>query len=221
MVEFSKKNPLLWLLAQVFLELTDWAEVSMKNRSLLLLLLTLLLSTPAFAQSPAPSPVPQKKVTGSDDVVRTTTNLVQLDVVVTDKEGKPVTDLQPEDFEIIEDQHKQQITNFSYIMLGPNASISQPADVPRKTGAPVAPAPLRPEQVHRTIALVVDDLGLSFESIISVKDALRKFVNTQMQPNDLVAVLRTSRGIGSMQQFTSDKRQLDAAIKGINWYPSG
>lgn len=193
----------------------------MKSGSLLLFLLTSLSFTPALAQSPTPSPVAQKTVRGSDDVVRTTTNLVQLDILVTDKEGKPITDLQPEDFDITEDQKKQQITNFSYISVGPSVSISQPAGATKRTGPPVAPAPLRSEEVHRTLALVVDDLGLSFESIISVKEALRKFVNEQMQPNDLVAILRTSRGMGSTQQFTTDKRELLVAIDGINWYASG
>ena len=198
----------------------------MKKRSFFLFVLTLLPFTSALGQRPAPttSPAPQKQETPADEVLRVTTNLVQLDVVVTDKEGRHVTNLRPEDFEIIEDKDKQQITNFSYIKLGPPVTISQPvvtAAANNKSGTPVAPAPLRPEQVHRTIALVVDDLGLSFESVVSVKEALRKFVNEQMQSNDLVAVLRTSRGVGSLQQFTSDKRLLLAAIDNINWYAGG
>jgi VWFA-related protein len=187
----------------------------MKRQMLLAFVLTFSFLTPLTGQEP----------TKQGDVVRVTTNLVQLDVVVTDKEGKHVTDLRPEDFEIVEDKDKQQITSFSYVTLGPPVTISQPTVPnigPSKTGTtPIVPAPLRIEQVHRTIALVVDDLGISFESIISVKDALKKFVNQQMQPNDLVAILRTSRGIGSLQQFTSDKRQLLAAIDQISWYPSG
>src|SRR5882724_12478043 len=115
----------------------------MKDRIVLLLLLTLISFIPVLAQSPTPSPSPQKKAGGSDEVVRTTTNLVQLDVVVTDKEGKPVTDLQPQDFEITEDKGKQQITNFSYIILGPSVTISPPAAGSKKTEAPVAPAPVR------------------------------------------------------------------------------
>lgn len=197
----------------------------MKNRSLILLLLALLPFTPALGQQPTPTPVPQKQEPPSDEVLRVTTNLVQLDVVVMDKDGRHVTDLRPEDFEITEDKDKQQITNFSYITLGPSVTTSQPT-VPKtglsKSGTtPIVPAPLKLDQVHRTIALVVDDLGLSFESIISVRDALKKFVNEQMQPNDLVAILRTSRGVGSLQQFTSDKRQLLAAIDSISWYPAG
>jgi len=195
----------------------------MKNRSLILLLFALLPFTQALSQAQTPSPSSQK--TPAEDVLRVTTNLVQLDVVVTDKEGNHVTDLHPEDFEIVEDKDKQQITSFSYVTLGPSITVSQPT-LPNtgrsKPGtAPIVPAPLRPDQVHRTIALVVDDLGLSFESTVSVRDALKKFVNQQMSANDLVAVLRTSRGIGSLQQFTSDRRQLLVAIDQISWYPSG
>jgi VWFA-related protein len=195
----------------------------MKTRPLILLLLALVPFTPAFGQGQTPSPSPQK--TPGEEVVRVTTNLVQLDVVVNDKDGNPVTDLRPEDFEVVEDKDKQQISFFSYITLGATGTVSQPAVLsagPGKSGTtPIVPSPLRLDQVHRTIALVVDDLGLSFESIASVKQALKKFVNEQMQPNDLVAILRTSRGIGSLQQFTSDRRQLQAAVDNINWYASG
>lgn len=189
--------------------------MTLRTLSVLLFLLAVVVSVSAQSAKPSPTP-PQKPATSDDDVIRTSTNLVQIDVVVTDKEGKPVVDLQPEDFEVTEDKAKQAITNFSFVNLGSRVSISKP-DVKSK----VAPAPITPEQVHRTIALVVDDLGLSFESITSVKTALRKFVNEQMSDSDLVAVLRTSRGMGSIQQFTTDKAQLLAAIDGISWFASG
>ena len=57
----------------------------------------------------------------------------------------------------------------------------------------VAPAQLRREQVRRTVALVVDDLGLSFESIGFVRQALKEFVDEQMQPTDLVALFCEQR----------------------------
>ena len=185
----------------------------MKNTLVFSVLLTVLMFGTAVSQTPKPSPDPQKQ---GDDVVRTTTNLVQLDVVVTDKDGNAVVDLTPDEFEITEDKSKQSITNFSYISLAPTVTITQP-----RNGTPVAPAPIRPEEVRRTIALVIDDLGLSFESLASVKTALRKFVNEQMSPTDLVAILRTSRGMGSLQQFTTDRNQLLAAIDGISWFASG
>ena len=72
----------------------------------------------AFAANSQTSPPDQQKPPGQEEVVRVTTNLVQVDAVVTDKSGKQVTDLRPEDFEIVEDGHPREITNFSYITLG-------------------------------------------------------------------------------------------------------
>ncbi|HEV3469452.1 MAG TPA: VWA domain-containing protein, partial [Pyrinomonadaceae bacterium] len=88
-------------------------------------------------------------------------------------------------------------------------------------GPPPPPVRLRPEQVRRTVALVVDDLGSSFESVAYIRQALRKFVDEQMQPGDLVAVLRTSAGVGALQQFTSDRQILHKAIDRVRWYPLG
>jgi VWFA-related protein len=202
----------------------------MKKKSSLTFMLLLSLAVNAAAQTPAtpqPSaapapPRPQQQQSGEDEVVRISTNLVQVDVTVTDKNGKPVTDLRPEEFEIREDDRPQKITNFSYVSLentgGQPVATSPPAD---KNGPPVPPARLRPEQVHRTIALVVDDLSLSFRSAYDARQALKKFVDQQMQPGDLVAIIRTGGGIGALQQFTSDKRQLYAAIERVRFNLSG
>jgi VWFA-related protein len=193
-------------------------EIVMSRQTLLAFVLTLSLLAPVAGQNPK-QPDNQTK----EDVVRVTTNLVQVDVAVTDQDGKQVTDLNPQEFEVIEDGRKQAITNFSYISTDINAS-SQPSNTaqpPSKNAPKVQPASLRPEQVRRTAALVVDDLGLSLESLGYVREALRKFVDEQMQPNDLVAIILTSAGSGSLQQFTSDKRKLYAAIERVNWHPNG
>jgi VWFA-related protein len=178
--------------------------------------------TPA-AQTPTPTPTPQEEP--EEDVVRITSNLVQFDAVVTDKQGRPVTDLRPEDFEVYANGRKQEVTNFSFITAEPGATPSaQPTPRPRnadKSAPPLPPARLKPGQVRRTVALVVDDLGTSFESLASVRGALKKFVDEQMQPGDLVAIMRTSAGMGALQQFTGDKRVLYSAIERVRWYPMG
>jgi VWFA-related protein len=68
---------------------------------------------------------------------------------------------------------------------------------------------------------VVDDLGLSFESIHYVRNAIRKFVDEQMKPGDMVAIIRTGAGVGALQQFTTDKQLLYAAIDRIKWNAYG
>ena len=160
-----------------------------------LLLSSLLLPIRGQQPQPAPSPVPQRTPPAADeqDVVRITTNLVQVDAVVT-KDGRPVTDLKPEDFEIAEDGRPQTITNFSYVSNSSAKSVTKaPAKAPGpdNTSAPIIPPALHPDDVHRTIALVVDDLGMSQESTIDTRQRLRKFVNEELQPNDLVV---TSKG---------------------------
>jgi VWFA-related protein len=175
--------------------------------------------------TPQQTPTPAPQTEADEEVVRITSNLVQFDAVVVDKQGRPVNDLGPEDFEVTLGGERQQITNFSYV-----SNVAEPAAAERASEAkrpaerdapPVPPARLRPGQVRRTIALVVDDLGASFESTAHIRRALKKYVDEQMQPNDLVAVIRTSAGMGALQQFTSDKRQLHAAIERVRWYPSG
>jgi VWFA-related protein len=208
------------------------------NRNHLLAVILITQLTPgAFAQErpksiPEPSPTPQQTTPqprqqpekpDEDDVVRITTNLVQVDAVVTDKNGKIVTDLKADEVQISEDGRQQKITNFSYVTTATTEAATPPPrpSAADKNAPPVPSARLKPEDIRRTIAVVVDDLGLSFESTYYVRRALKKFVDEQMQPGDLVAIIRTSGGMGALQQFTSDKRQLYAAIERVKWFSSG
>lgn len=194
----------------------------MKQSILALGLICALLTPIAGQQSgaPAPSP-PQKPSPDNEDVVRITTNLVQIDAVVTDRRGRHIDDLRPEEFEIYEDGRPQKISNFTYV----NAQTESKAQTTEITESdkthPRPPEQLRPEQVRRSIALIVDDLGLSFESTHFVRNALRKFVDEQMQSGDMVAIIRTGAGVGALQQFTTDKRLLHAAIDRLKWNAFG
>ena len=174
---------------------------------------TLFFFTTAPAQTPAPTPPPGDET----DVVKITTTLIQVDVTVTDKKGNIVTDIKPEEIEIYENGEKQTITNFSFVS---NVRSTDKRTMV-KDATILPPSTVRPENVRRTIALVVDDLTLSFESTYFVRRALKKFVDEQMQEGDLVAIIRTGAGIGALQQFTTDKRQLHAAIEKVRWSSVG
>ena len=178
-----------------------------------------LFSIASFAQNRPPTSVSE-----DEDVVKISTNLIQIDVSVTDDEGKQVIDLKPEDFEIYEDNRKREISNFSYV------SVNKPTTDKNNSPAKIEPKQnkaealkntppitniLRQSQVRRTIALVMDDLSISFAGNKFVKDALKRFVNEQMEPGDLVAIIRASGGSGVFQQFTGDKRLLLASIDKI------
>ena len=208
------------------------------RRSLTALLLCSQFALTTVAQQPAPWPPPmpeapvrrktdaqkptqpaQPKRDDDLDIVKITTNLVQVDAIVTDEKGKPVTDLRSNEVEILEDGKVRDISNLSYISLAPKKSEST-SESKSADNAVAPPVPLKPEQTRRTMALVVDDLGLSFDSSTYVRRSLKKFVDEQMGPNDLVAIIRSGSGIGALQQFTNDKRQLYAAIERVKWNPN-
>ncbi len=204
----------------------------------LLLSFSFLLNLPAQSQRPPslPSessqqpvgPKPGAQGDQADDIVRITTNLVQVDAVVT-KDGKLVTDLKPEDFEIFEDGRPQKITHFSYVSNVPAASVTRSnlaAPPPPKNKhltavipPPIVPAAVLPHDARRTVALVVDDLGVSFESMAVLRQQMRKFLDEQLQPNDLVAIIRTGGEVGALQQFTTDRRMLHSALEHMKWNP--
>jgi VWFA-related protein len=179
-----------------------------------------VLCASSFAQQPpAAAPTPPPEV-----VFSVTTTRVQVDAVVTDSKGHYVTDLSADDFAIYDDGKPQKITNFSYISVTPEA-LSKPERKASSKPSPTLPAapsaPARQEDIRRTIVLMIDDLGLSFESMAYVRSALRKFVEQQMQPGDLVAICRTSSGSGALQQFTVDKRILLSVADGLQWNMNG
>jgi VWFA-related protein len=150
--------------------------------------------------------------------VRITTNLVQIDLVIT-KNGKQVVNLKPEDFEILEDGRPQKITSFAYVSTNPAAATSDAPSSPSNTEStqPSIPKPPLPQEVKRTIAIVVDDLGMSFQSMAELKTYLRKFLSENVRPNDLIAIIRTGGEVGALQQFTSDPRVLSSAISDLKW----
>ncbi|MCI0662216.1 MAG: VWA domain-containing protein [Acidobacteria bacterium] len=188
-----------------------------KHSVIPLLALVLIAGASALLSAQQSSPERQTK----QDIVRINTQLVQVDVVVTDRKGKHVEDLNAADFELLVDGQRQPLTHFSHINL---PVIKRSPSTKKKSDSSIAPEamPTRQiaaEEVRRTVAFIVDDLGLSPSSMELVRETLRRFVNEQMQEGDLIAIIRTGSGLGMLEQYTSDKRILYAAIERLIWNP--
>ncbi len=191
----------------------------MKNIKTLLFLLIIICSVNSAkidAQTPSPSPAPT--VENDSEVVKITTSLVQIDVTVTDKRGKVIGDLKPEDFEISENGTKRAITGLKFVNGAKPTDISNNLLSSANSSLAVAP-PLTNTEVSRIIAIVVDDLLLSKNSLDYGKVNLIKFINEQVQPTDLVAIIKTSGVFGVLQRFTSDKTRLEKTVNEIKWQP--
>ncbi len=160
----------------------------------------------------------QTEKTERDVAVRITVQEVRLDAVVVDGKGRQIPNLTAADFEIFQDDIPQEVLSCVYItdQMADSAKPSLPAKASRGIPSIPTPMPVR-EKVNRVIAFIVDDLTYSFENFHHTRLALNRFVERQMQPGDLVAILRTSRGISALQMFISDKTQLRARIDTIRW----
>jgi len=143
-----------------------------------------------------------------ESTIRVNVNLIQIDVTVLDKAGKHVPDLTIDDFEVTR-EGKRQVLKSALWVSGQRVTANVQAVA---SALPTTSKKLRPQDVRRTIALLVDDLSLSFVSSHYARTAMKDFVEKNIQPGDLVALFRTSTGLGVLQQFTTDKRQLLAQI---------
>jgi VWFA-related protein len=136
---------------------------------------------------------------------------VRIDAVVLDRKGHQITDLTADDFELYQDGKLQKITSCAYV--NEYQAMSRDSS---KAGLRVSAPMLPRDRVRRTIAFIVDDLSMdAYEHFLYTRMALQKFVESQMQPGDLVVIFQSSGG--ALLQFSSDKRQLLSTIKNLRW----
>jgi len=201
------------------------------------LVLTLIAISFAFTASHAQEPQstvnpnrPQASPTpptapGDEDVIKINTNLVQVDAVVTDRQGRQVTDLKASDFEIIEEGKTRSPEFFSYVPLGTLGSDKS------GSGNPSA------QELRRVFVFVVSNPIVEFafsspganggapssgsfntqaraqRAADSARSLLTWFVDTQMTDLDLAAIADSDVDLGVLASFTNDRDVLHAAIK--------
>jgi VWFA-related protein len=177
-----------------------------------------LTPVPALGQQqPAPPPPPV-----SASTLRASSNVVRIDVEVTDSSGKPIKGLKADQFEITDNGKTEKISTFTYSDIehmetaGPDATAPMviPVDTPHQTSVE-ADAAMDKVRDRRLIALFFDMTSMETEDIIRAHDAAEKFLKQQMSPADLVAVVIFSTRLAVLANFTNDKPTLEKAIKAI------
>jgi VWFA-related protein len=172
----------------------------------LLTCLALECSLTAEAVSPQGTRQAQEPRRTSQDVVRISADLVQIDVTVTGKDGKPVAGLNREDFELYDNDKRQYISTFAYEETRARRVEEDPEE-PR-----ALPRAVTAGELKRVIAFVIDTIHMKPDSVYRTRRMLEEFVDKKMQPGDLVLMLPTGGGSGLLQQFTSDQRILRRAV---------
>ena len=180
-------------------------------------LLSFSLTTRAQEKKPAPSPRPGAQ----DDVVRVNTELVQTDVMVFDKDGKFVSGLKPEEFELLIEGQPQPIIFFESVVTGSrNETGALRAAGGNKPSQPVVEDTIEPASERgRTILFFVNDLMLEPGSLARTHKTITNFIDRMMRPNDQVAITSASGQIGFLQQLTDNPIVLRAALDRLKYVP--
>src|SRR5580704_6611063 len=191
--------------------------------------LLLQFGAPSFAQQAQPQPPTDAQAQNKPPAssIRVTSELVLANVVVRDKKGNLIRDLKKEDFTLFEDGKKQQISTFDFenvdqletpggaekTVTGEAAETAGPAGVLKKSDAPVMNA-----RDRRVIVLFFDFSAMEPEQIERCVDATKKYINAQMQPADIVALVSLSTNMRVDLDFTDDKPKI---LSVLSAYSSG
>ena len=149
----------------------------------------------------------------TEETIRISTELVQTDVTVFDKEGRFVDGLKPEQFQLFVDGQLQKISFFERIAAGSASEEAQLAAARGQGGMLEKAAPVNPLDRGRVIFFLVDDLHLSPDSLMRTRKTIANFIDREMGQNDQIAITSVTGQIGFLQQLTSNKTVLRRAAE--------
>jgi VWFA-related protein len=202
-------------------------EIAKKARAVLTaVLLALNVSLSLFAQSAPQAPQSQQTQPGQQPQyrVRVTSELVLVNVVVRDKKGNLVRDLKREDFTLLEDGKKQAISTFDFENVdemttagAAEATVSGTAPDGGLLRSKDQPASLNARD-RRLMLLFFDFSGMEPEDIERSVNAAKKFVQTRMQPADMIAMVSLATNMRIDLDFSDDKTKV---LSVLNSYTSG
>jgi VWFA-related protein len=198
-----------------------------RRKTILFALLLALSATRMGAQDasiPPVSPIPQVPSQSSADSklaqapeanspstanpLRATTRLVQLSVVVHDKQGNPITGLTKDDFVIQDGRKPQPIQIFS---VQTNQASNLPAqELPADTYTNRLQA--RGGAPPNVTIILLDALNTGFMDKAFVRQRLVKYLQT-IQPQDRIALYALGSRLRILHDFTSDASSLLASLQ--------
>src|SRR5690242_3274250 len=183
---------------------------SLISRLTLSLFVALCACAAAAAQTSQPTPPPAKP---SDDVVRVYTELVQTDVMVFDKQGHFVDNLNKENFQLFIDGKPKPIEAFEKITAG-SSEESQLAAARGATSLNLKrPTPL---DRGRIVFFYIDDFHMDLPGLQAAKKVINAFIDKQMGQNDQAAITSATGQIGFLQQLTNDRLVLHTALNRVS-----
>jgi VWFA-related protein len=137
--------------------------------------------------------------------------LVTTDVIVRDGSGRFVADLKKDDFEILEDGQKQELSSFVLVHGGRTFSVAAPTEAPAPEGIVLPGRRPAADEAGRVLLVFVDDAHLEPLNSHHVRALLKKVTATLVHDGDLVSLVTTGTSSVAVP-LTYDRRMIDAAI---------
>jgi VWFA-related protein len=153
---------------------------------------------------PAWSPAAE---TNAPPVFSSGVDLITVDAVVVDEDGRPVPGLTRDDFIVKEDGKDQRIATFEAFVLDPPAAAES---VP----AAVLPASNEVERKTsgRSYAVVVDDLSVSMGEALSARKGLAGFIDKGLRDGDEITLATTSGDVWWSTRIPEGRADLQAVV---------
>jgi VWFA-related protein len=155
--------------------------------------------------------------------------LVLVNVTVRDRSGNLVRGLKPEDFTLIEDNKPQKIASFDIenvdAIANQNVAQAKPLQGLSAPETGTAPATTRAQGAdqssdqfkdRRLIILFFDLSAMEPDEIDHAATSAKHYVDTQMAPADMVAIVSLGSSLLVNQDFTSDHDLLTKQIQAFN-----
>ncbi len=141
-------------------------------------------------------------------------NLVEVDVSVVDRDGRPVTDLVSSDFQVLEDGRPQTIQAM-YLATADSVLLAQPAPTrPAESAAtPAVIVPGRRALAQRLYVFVIDEAHLSAAGFRRTREAIESFLRDGLTPADAAGIVAGGQMLGKKLQ--SDAPALLAELAGV------
>jgi len=170
------------------------------------------------AQSPQ-QPAPSNS--SSTFTLKVNSDLVLTNIVVRDKKtGEIVKGLTEKDFTVTEDGKPQRIASFDFESVDEAAPLNEAtinASAPNGVfGAKTGTATQEELRNHRLIVMFFDISSMQPDDLDRAQDAARSYINKQMHPADLVAIVSLDATLSLDQDFTADKALLLRAVGSYN-----
>jgi VWFA-related protein len=137
---------------------------------------------------------------------------VVVDVVVTDKKGQPVTDLEKEEVEVFEDGVRQKVASFDLFQVP--AAPAAPAGTPSLASRPrVSTNTAKEERYGRTFVVVFDEVHLTPATARQAKAAVTAFLKNETREADRVTLAAPGSGVFWTTRMEAGREELLGLIK--------